>query len=324
MNKEEMRIVFMGTPDFAALHLERLVKERYNVVGVFSQPDKASGRGSRKRPTPVKKSAEKHDIPVFQPKSVNLRKGFESLRALNPDVIVVVAFGKILKKKVITLPPMGIYNVHASILPKYRGAAPIQRAIENGETETGVSIMKIVPELDAGDVARIERIPIGKRDNLETVHDKLVEAGSAALCAFLKDLSQDRVTFTSQNDDEATYAGKIEKDELYIDWNREAGEIHNKIRAFDPIPCARTILNAKTVKLMDSMGPEDDKIQIESKKKVPGTILKIVDDGAWIKCGNGCLLVGTLQLPSKKPVTFMDAKNGRKISEGEMFKPCEE
>jgi len=324
MNQKELRIVFMGTPVFASIHLERLLKEGFNIVGAFSQPDKASGRGARKRPTPVKKTAEKYGIQVFQPKSVNLRKGFESLRALNPDVIIVVAFGKILKMKVIDLPPMGIYNVHASILPKYRGAAPIQRAIENGETETGVSIMKIVPKLDAGDVAKVERVSIGKRDNLEIVHNKLVEAGSDALCAFLKELSCDRVTVTPQNDDEATYAKKIEKDELYIDWNRGAEEIHNKIRAFDPIPCARTILNDKTVKLRNSLRPEDDTIQVESKKMAPGTILKIVDEGAWIKCDNGCLLVGSLQLPSKKPVTFMDAKNGRKIKEGEMFKRCEE
>ncbi|MEA1883764.1 MAG: methionyl-tRNA formyltransferase, partial [Thermotogota bacterium] len=181
MPDKSMRIVFMGTPDFSASHLQALMEAGFNVVGVFSQPDKVSGRGSAVRSTPVKKMAIKYDIPVFQPRSVNLKKGFEQLVELKPDVIIVVAFGKILKKKVIDLPTMGIYNVHASLLPNYRGAAPIQRAIENGESETGITIMKIAQELDAGDMGLQQSVSIEKTDNLEQVYDKLEKAGQHLL-----------------------------------------------------------------------------------------------------------------------------------------------
>ncbi len=309
-----MRIVFMGTPDFSASHLQALMEAGFNVVGVFSQPDKVSGRGSALRPTPVKKMANKYNIPVFQPRSVNLKKGFEQLVELKPDVIIVVAFGKILKKKVIDLPTMGIYNVHASLLPKYRGAAPIQRAIENGESKTGITIMKIAEELDAGDMALLQSVPIKTTDNLEQVYDKLERAGEQLLIDFLEKLADSDVHFQAQDHEKATYASKIEKEDLIIDWSINAEAVHNKIRAFDPIPCARTFLNKKTVKIKSSVGFVDDE-----SHQAPGTILSIDKKGALIKCGLGSVLVKEIQLPSKKFTSFFEAKNGRKIDEGERF-----
>ena len=313
-DKYEKRIVFMGTPDFSASHLKALIESGYNVVGVFSQPDKISGRGSVVKQTPVKKMAIKMGIPVYQPKSVNLNKGFEQLFGLKPDIIIVVAFGKILKQKVIELPPDGIFNVHASLLPKYRGAAPIQRAIENGETETGITIMKISRELDAGDMGLQEKIRIEKNDNLEQVYDKLEETGKRLLLEFLNKLWSSEIEFLEQEQENATYASKIEKEDLYIDWEMDAQSVHNKIRAFDPIPCARTWLNDKTVKLKSSVGFFDS-----DSEALPGTILLIDKEGASIKCGKGRIVIKDIQLPSKKFTSFFEAKNGRKIDEGERF-----
>ncbi|HOO33046.1 MAG TPA: methionyl-tRNA formyltransferase [Thermotogota bacterium] len=312
--KKEMRIVFMGTPDFSAYHLQSLIDAGYNIVGVFSQPDKISGRGGKTRPTPVKVTAMNAGIDVFQPKSVNLKQGFSLLEQLKPDVIIVVAFGKILKDKVISLPGMGIYNVHASLLPAYRGAAPIQRSIEQGDERTGVAIMKIATELDAGDVAKMSEVSIEPADNFETVHDKLQEAGATLLIDFLEELRTGTVSFRKQAHEKATYAAKIEKGELILDWTETAEKLHNKIRAFDPVPCARTLLDGQTVKLKGSLATEkgDD-------TAVPGTILDITKKGAWIQCGSGKILIKDIQLPSKQFTTFQEAKNGRKIEIGKCF-----
>lgn len=314
MKDKKTRIVFMGTPDFSAAHLKKIVDEGYHVVGVFSQPDKISGRGSKLRPTPVKVMAQTLGIPVFQPKSVNSKKGLDWLKNLNPKLIIVVAFGKILKESVINLPEMGTINVHASLLPKYRGAAPIQRAIENGEKETGISIMKIVPELDAGDVAMMKKVSIESNDTLNDVYDKLEEAGTQLLVEFLNNLEQAGVTYTPQDHKAATYAAKIEKQDLNIDWTQAAESVHHKIRAFDPVPCARSLLNGKPVKIKSSLG-----FYSHQNDHLPGTILEIDKEGASIKCGEGMIKVAQIQLPSKSFITFYEAKNGRKIEEGEKF-----
>ncbi len=312
MRDKKMRIVFMGTPEFSAAHLKKIVDEGINVVGVFSQPDKISGRGSKLRPTPVKKMAQELGIPVFQPKSVNSKKGFEWLKNLEPELIIVVAFGKILKENVIDLPQMGTINVHASLLPKYRGAAPIQRAIENGEKETGISIMKIAPQLDAGDVAMTKKVSIEPNDTLNILYDKLEAAGTGLLVEFLNKLETTGVAYTPQDHKLATYAPKIEKEDLNIDWRQTAKTVHDKIRAFDPIPCARSLLNGKSVKIKSSLG-----FYSSQSDSLPGTILKIDEMGASIKCGEGMVKVARIQLPSKSFITFYEAKNGRKIEEGE-------
>lgn len=314
MPDSHKKIVFMGTPDFSAAHLEAIVKAGWNVVGVFSQPDKVSGRGGAIRPTAVKKMALKYSIPVFQPKSVNIKLGFEQLKALDPDIIVVVAYGKILKKQVIELPKTGIFNVHASLLPKYRGAAPIQRAIENGEKQTGITIMKIGEELDAGDIALQQAVDIESCDHLEKVYDKLEKAGIQLLTDFLDRLISSQVQFVQQDHEQATYAAKIEKEELLIDWTKNASAVHNKIRAFDPTPSTRTYFKNALVKIKSSEGFFEGQ-----SGKEPGTICSIEKKGALIQCGQGQVLVKEIQLPSKKFITFMEAKNGRKIEEGERF-----
>lgn len=304
----------MGTPDFAASHLEGLIKNNFNVVGVFSQPDKPKGRGKKLQPTPVKKVAEKYNIPIFQPKSVNKGKGFEALKSLKPDIIITVAFGKILKSNVIELPEYGCWNVHASLLPKYRGAAPIQRAIENGETKTGITIFKIVEALDAGPIALMREIPILLEDNLESVYEKLEKLGIDALIDFLNNFENYTQNLTPQNDAEATYAHKITNEDTYINWYENNMIVFNKIRAYDPIPGAKTLFNDEIIKLFNVL-PHNN-----NKNDLPGKILNIDKNGAEIATGSGTIYVKKIQFPGKKPINFYDAYNGRKINIGDTLK----
>ncbi|KLO24199.1 methionyl-tRNA formyltransferase [Marinitoga sp. 1197] len=308
-----MRIVFMGTPDFAAIHLKKLIDYKFNVVGVFSQPDKPKGRGQKLIPTPVKIIALENNIPIFQPKSVNLKLGYESLEKLNPDIIITVAYGKILKDKVINLPKFGCWNIHASLLPKYRGAAPIQRAIENGETKTGISIFKIVKELDAGPIAYMKELPIYMEDNFESVYNRLAKLGSESLIEFLNNFEIYSKKLIYQNDNEATYASKITIEDTYINWYNENIKVFNKIRAYDPIPGAKCELNGQIVKVFNaSLGT--------SKNDIPGKVLSIDKYGAEISVGSGSIKIGKIQFPGKKAVKIIDAYNGRKIKIGDIFK----
>ncbi|GAB6190066.1 methionyl-tRNA formyltransferase [Marinitoga arctica] len=308
-----MKIVFMGTPDFAAIHLKKLIKNNFNVIGVFSQPDKPKGRGKKVIPTPVKIIAQEYNLPVFQPKSINLKSGFESLKNLNPDIIITVAYGKILKEKVINLPKYGCWNVHASLLPKYRGAAPIQRAIENGETKTGISIFKIVEELDAGPIAYIKETPIYLEDNFETLYNRLASLGSDVLIEFLRNFNTFTKNLIYQNDKEATYANKITIEDTYINWHETNEKVFNKIRAYDPIPGAKSEFNGQIIKLFD--------VSLNNlQNDIPGKILKIDKNGAIISTGHGTIRVKKIQFPGKKVMNFFDAFNGRKINIGDILK----
>lgn len=303
----------MGTPDFAAIHLKKLIDNNFNIVGVFSQPDKPRGRGKKILPTPVKMVALEHNIPVFQPKSVNLKSGFDPLKELKPDIIITVAYGKILKEKVINLPIYGCWNVHASLLPKYRGAAPIQRAIENGEPKTGISIFKIVEKLDAGPIAYIKETPIYLEDNFETLYNRLAEIGSESLIDFLNNFDKYTERFIYQNDSEATYANKITVEDTYINWYETNEKVFNKIRAYDPIPGAKSRFNEQIIKLFGvSLG--------NTQNDIPGKILKIDKDGAIISTGSGTIKVKKIQFPGKKTINFLDAFNGRKINTGDILK----
>ncbi|BBE29869.1 methionyl-tRNA formyltransferase [Tepiditoga spiralis] len=308
---KDLRIVFMGTPDFATIVLKSLIENNYNIIGVFSQPDKPKGRGKKLLPTPVKKLAIENNIPVFQPKSVNVGNGFKSLEELNPDIVITVAYGKILKKQVIDLPKMGCWNIHASILPKYRGAAPIQRAIENGESETGISIFKIVEALDAGPVAMIEKISIENSDNLETVHDKLAELSSKMIVEFLSNLNN--INLQEQDDSKATYASKITNNDLILDFHKESRIIFNKIRAYDPIPGVKATINNQIVKLFSA-----EILNKESKEK-PGTILSFDKTGIIVKTIDSAIKIGKIKFPGKKTISTFDAINGRKLKIGDFF-----
>ena len=306
-----LKIVFMGTPEFATIVLNSLIKNKYNIVGVFSQPDKPKGRGKKLLPTPVKKLAVENNIPVFQPKSVNVGDGFESLKSLNPDIIVTVAYGKILKRQVIELPKMGCWNIHASILPKYRGAAPIQRAIENGERETGISIFKIVEELDAGPVAMIKKISIEDSDNLETVHDKLAELSSRMIVEFLNNINT--LSLQEQDSSMATYASKITNKDTVLDFSKETKVIFNKIRAYDPIPGVKATINNQIVKLFSAS------IYNQESSAKPGTILSFDKTGIIVKTFDGTIKIGKIKFPGKKTISTFDAVNGRKLKVGDIF-----
>ena len=309
INTREFKIVFMGTPDFGAEVLEELINNNFNVVGVFSQPDRPKGRGKKLQPTPVKEVALKYNVPVFQPKSVNKGEGFDFLKELNPDIIITTAFGKILRKNVLKLPPKGCWNVHASLLPKYRGAAPIQRAIENGENETGITIFKMVEALDAGDIAIQKRISIEINDNYGVVYEKLLLLAKETVLEFLN--SFDQLTLKPQNEEEASYAEKITKGDLIVDFNNDTIKVHNKIRAYDPYPGVRSVYGKEEVKIFGSeFSP--DLLSTENKEE-PGTIIDIEKDGILVKCRDGAVKIKEIQFPGKKKITTIDAINGKKL-----------
>jgi len=313
IDSKKLKIVFMGTPDFAAFHLEKLIENKFNVVAVYSQPDKPKGRGKKLLPTPCKEIAVKNNIPVFQPLNINKNEDFETLKQLSPDLIITVAYGKILKEKVINLPKLGSWNVHASILPKYRGAAPIQRAIENGEKETGISIFKIVKELDAGPVALIEKFSITEKDNFESIYNKLLNIGTNSLIKFLEEINE--LKTTEQDHKDSTYAHKIENKDLTVDFNWNSYKIFNKIRAYDPVPGVKVIFKDEIVKIFDAE-------ILENHKEYSGISGEVVDynkNGIIIKTSDNLLLIKRIQFPGKKVISTLDALNGRKINIGDVF-----
>ncbi len=306
----------MGTPEFGGIVLEEIIKNGYNVIGVFSQPDKPKGRGRKVEPTYVKSIALKYGIPVFQPKSVSKGEGFETLVKLNPNIIITAAFGKILRKNVLEYPEKGCWNVHASLLPKYRGAAPIQRAIENGEKETGITIYKMAEALDAGDIAIQKAIPIDINDNLGAVYNKLVELAKEIIIEFLEKF--DSLTLVSQDDSLATYAEKITSEDLKVNFNWDAIKVHNKIRAYDPIPGVSCEIRGEIVKLFGSELVEN----YSKKEEIPyenGTIFDKDNTGIYVKCENGIVKIKEIQFPNKRKITTIDAINGRKLNIGDRF-----
>ncbi|MDK2898191.1 MAG: methionyl-tRNA formyltransferase [Thermotoga sp.] len=307
-----MRIVFVGTPEFAAEILEHLIKNGFNVVGVVTQPDKPRGRGRKVEPTPVKVVAEKHRVPFIQPESINKKEALEFLRSVGPDVIIVASYGKILGEKVLSLPSLGCYNIHPSLLPKYRGASPIQRVLENGEERTGVTIYKMVRELDAGPIALQREISIDPFETFDQLEKRLIELSKEMSIEFLEKLKVGDIELKEQDHSRATYAPMIKKEDLIVDFSKDAESVKNKIRAYDSRPGARAFLNGKEVKLFGAMA-------VDSSNDEPGLIHYINKEGAWIGTGRGKVKVGCIQFPGKRKMTFWEAKNGRLIIEGMRF-----
>ncbi len=312
--KSSLRILFLGTPRFAAIHLEALLQSGCSVVGVCTQPDKKSGRGNRVRPNPVKEIARNRGIPILQPLSSKDHEVWTSIEELKPDVGVVVAFGQILRKTVLDSLPMGFINVHASLLPRYRGASPMERAIQKGETETGITIMRMVRALDAGDIGWTQRAPIFPFENYGRLSTRLARIGCHSLIAFLKAMNSGSVLWVPQDDSLATYAEKIDKSELKIQWDKPAKDIQQMIRAFDPHTPAWCQINGVPVKLMEARSIDDGQ-----PGGTPGRIQRIDRRGAWIQTGQGLLCVSVLQFPSKRPISFVAAQNGRSIREGDLL-----
>ena len=305
-----MKILFMGTPDFALFSLKGLCENGYDVIGVVTQPDKPKGRGYVLTPPPVKAYATEKNIPVYQPNSLRTEEFASLLAELNPDLIAVVAYGKILPKNVLDYPKYGCINNHASILPKYRGAAPIQRAIMDGNTETGVSVMKMDVGLDTGDVILVEKVSILENDNFETVHDKLAEAGSIALLKTVERLKKGEATYTKQPDN-FTYAEKILKTDCLIDFNRCLDEIHNQIRGLSPIPLAYTKTpDGKILKVVKA-----HKTDIKSNGE-NGEVISL-DGAIFVKCDNGVIAFDVIVPEGKGKMNSSDFINGRKIKIGD-------
>lgn len=304
------RLVFMGTPDFAVPSLKILIDRGLSVVGVFTQPDQPSGRGMAMHAPPVKVLAESHGIPVFQPAKLRMPGVLEQLQAWHPDLIVVAAYGKILPNAILDLPPQGCINVHASLLPKYRGAGPIQWTIARGESETGITIMRISERMDSGDILLQKAIPITAQDTGGTLHDKLAQLGAVALDEALQLLQEGKLIARPQNEAEVTYAPLIKKEDGRIDWSREAVVIEHHIRAFNPWPSAYTTVNGKLLKIFAA--------QVEPQTRdtalAPGTIIKITPVSLVIATGAGALALSEVQLEGKKRLAIEEFLRGYPLS----------
>ena len=303
-----MRIVFMGTPEFAVSSLRRLVEDGHEIVGVFTQPDKP---GNRKRLTapPVKDYALSVGLPVYQPESMRDPAALALLQGLTPELTVVAAYGQILPEAVLNVPPLGSINVHGSILPKYRGAAPINRAILNGERETGVTIMHMAKKLDAGDIISIRATPIDPDEDAVQLFDRLAALGASLLADTIPAIAAGTATRTPQNDAEATYAAMLSRDMSPIDWNRTAEETVNQIRALVPWPCATMALDGKTAKVWRAKrgGGTTD---------APGT-LRAVKGGIACACGDGkCVVVTEVQSEGGKRMAASAWLNGKRVAPG--------
>ena len=305
---EPLKIIFAGTPDFASVHLQALLDSEHSVIAVYTQPDRPAGRGKKLLASPVKQLAAQHDIPVYQPQSLRDQAAQQELAALNADVMVVVAYGLILPQVVLDTPRHGCVNVHASLLPRWRGAAPIQRAIEAGDAESGVAIMQMEAGLDTGPVLVERRCAITARETGGSLHDKLAKIGAPALLEALQQLAEGSAQPQAQDDALASYAGKISKQEAEIDWQRPAAELEQKIRAFNPFPVCWTTYS-------DSKGEQRLRVysaQLERgcHSDVPGTILAADAEGILVACGREALRLQLLQLPGKKALPAEEILKG--------------
>ena len=309
-----MKTVFMGTPDFAAVILEKLLTSGYETGYVVTQPDKARNRGKKVQYTPVKEIALAHDIQVLQPEKVRGNEEFyQKLKEYAPDIIIVVAYGQILPEEILHLPKLGCINVHASLLPKLRGAAPIQHAILSGDKETGVTIMQMEKGLDTGDMLLKGSIEIGSM-NYSQLHDALAQLGAELLLKVLPMLEQGQIVPEKQKDEDSTYASRIQKEDGKIDFSKSPEEVERLIRGFDPWPGAFCSYNDMTMKLWKGQ-PLDEKTTEE-----PGTVLCADKEGLKIACGGRALLVTEIQVPGKKRVLVTDYLRGNTIEKGTVLR----
>ncbi|WP_442604416.1 methionyl-tRNA formyltransferase [Paenibacillus sp. KN14-4R] len=292
-----MRIVFMGTPDFSVPSLNALIEEGYNVVAVVTQPDRPKGRKRVLTPPPVKVAAEAHGIPVFQPERLRKPEAVEVMRGFAPDLIVTAAYGQILPKSVLDMPQHGCINVHASLLPKYRGGAPIHHSIMNGDGVTGVTIMYMEEGLDTGDMISKVELPILDEDTTGTMFEKLSIAGSELLRQTLPDLITGRIEAVPQQADQATYSPNINRADELIDWSKPARGVFNQIRGLNPFPGAFTLWNGEIFKVWASELPQHVKGAVNA---VPGTVLQTDDQGIYVQTGDGAIILKQVQPAGKK------------------------
>ncbi|HLD67260.1 MAG TPA: methionyl-tRNA formyltransferase [Pseudomonas sp.] len=299
-----MRIVFAGTPAFAAQHLQALLDSDQQLVGVYTQPDRPSGRGQKLMPSPVKQLAQQQGIPVFQPQSLRDPAAQAELAALRPDLLVVVAYGLILPQAVLDIPRLGCINSHASLLPRWRGAAPIQRAIQAGDPESGVTVMGMEAGLDTGPMLLKVHTPIEAGDTGGSLHDRLATLGAQALVEAISGLAAGTLVGEVQDDALANYAHKLNKDEARLDWCLPAVELERLVRAFNPTPICHSTLNGEPLKILAA--------QLGEGQGAPGEILDASREGLTVACGQGALRLTRLQLPGGKPLAFADLFNSRR------------
>lgn len=309
-----MRIIFMGTPDFSVGTLEALVEAGYEVVLAVTQPDKPKGRGGKMQFTPVKETAMKYDIPVFQPKKVREPECIEELRKYHADVMVVVAFGQILPKEILEMTPYGCINVHASLLPKYRGAAPIQWAVINGEEVSGVTTMQMDEGLDTGDMIMKTEIVLDKQETGGSLFDKLSDAGAKLCVKTLKALEDKTAVWEPQGETTTAYARMLDKNMGNINWKDSAIQIERLIRGLNPWPSAYTDWDGKVMKIWEA-----EVAEVNSGAE-PGTIVKVEKDGFSVQTGEGQIKVKALQIPGKKRMEADAFLRGYKIEEGSILK----
>jgi methionyl-tRNA formyltransferase len=305
-----MKIVFFGSSEFAVPSLKRLLDSPHEVSAVVTQPDRKKGRSLKVSETPVKKLASKKKISIHQPENAGNKESLKYLKSLRADLFVVVAFGQILTKATLDIPKSCSVNLHASLLPKYRGAAPVSRAIMNGEKRTGLSIIRMNEGMDAGDIILQRPVEIGKEDTSETLNRKLSDLGAILLLDAVRLIGEDKAVFKKQNDRAATLAPKLTKKDGLIDWNKTSKEVHNKVRGTLPWPSAFTFLDGKILKIRKSTAlPSHDKLN-------PGEIIDIQKDGLTVACGQSLLIVREVQLEGRKMMDAASFARGRNIEKG--------
>lgn len=300
-----MRVVFMGTPDIAATCLKKILADGFEVVGVYTQPDRPKGRGMKLVASPVKEIALAAGIPVFQPENFRQEETVEQLRALKPDVCAVVAYGRILPQKVLDVPAYGCINIHASLLPKYRGSAPYQWAVLDGLTETGVTAMYLTREMDAGDIIDVSKTPIGENETAGQLLDRLAVLGADLLSKTLTRFENGKVPAAAQNEAEVSYAPMLDKTMCPIDWTKTAQQVHNHVRGLHPWPVATMELEGKTFKVHAT--------KVVEGSGNPGEILGLTKTGLRIACGEGAIEILSLQAEGGKRMAAPDYFRGHPL-----------
>ena len=306
-----MKIIFAGTPLFAASALAALLKE-HQVVAVLTQPDRPAGRGMHLAASPVKQLALQHGLPVLQPATLKSEETQHAIAALGADVMVVAAYGLILPKAVLQLPRYGCFNIHASLLPRWRGAAPIQRAILAGDNETGITIMQMDEGLDTGDMLLRNACPIKATDTGNTLHDRLAELGASSILEALRLLQEHRLVPVRQDNEAASYAAKLVKSEAQIDWRQDARQIERAVRAYNPFPVCHAILNGVMIKIWQAG-------LCAEKQGEPGKVLAVDKHGVTVACGKGALLLEVLQRPGGKAQSAVQFLQAVPVKPGDSF-----
>ena len=302
-----MRVVFMGTPDIAATCLQKILDDGIQVVGVYTQPDRPKNRGMKLAFSPVKEVALAHDLPVFQPENFREEETVEQLRSLQPDVVAVVAYGRILPQNVLDIPKHGCINIHASLLPSYRGSAPYQWAVLDGLEETGVTAMYLCRQMDAGDVIDVSTTPIGPNETAGELLDRLAVLGADLLSRTLSAIENGTVSRCPQDDSKATYAPMLDKSMCPIDWNKTACQVHNHVRGLHPWPVATAVIGGTNFKIHSTVVVDQD------TKTRPGKVLALTKTGLQVACGQGVVEIRSLQAEGGKRMAAPDYFRGHPL-----------